>query len=239
MPATNETIDAVEKATKDYKYGFVTEIEMELAPKGLNEDIIKFISSKNEEPAWLLEWRLDSYKKWLKMNTNNPKWANIHHPVIDFEDSYYYAAPKKESDKPGSLDEIDPEILRTYEKLGIPLKEQEVLAGIAGAGNVAVDAVFDSVSVATTFKEKLSELGIIFCPISEAVKKHPDLIKKYLGSVVPKNDNFYSALNSAVFSDGSFVYIPEGVKCPMDLSTYFRINAADTCLLYTSDAADE
>ena len=228
MPATNETIDAVEKATKDYKYGFVTEIEMELAPKGLNEDIVKFISGKNEEPAWLLEWRLDSYKKWLKMGANNPKWANIHHPVIDFEDSYYYAAPKKESDKPASLDEIDPEILRTYEKLGIPLKEQEVLAGIAGAGNVAVDAVFDSVSVATTFKEKLSELGIIFCPISEAVKKHPDLIKKYLGSVVPKNDNFYSALNSAVFSDGSFVYIPEDVKCPMDLSTYFRINAADT-----------
>ena len=228
MTVDIQTIDAVEKATKEYKYGFVTDIEMELAPKGLNKDIVRFISSKNEEPTWLLDWRLDSYEKWLKMSSKNPKWANIHHPPINFEDAYYYAAPKKESDKPGSLDEIDPAILRTYEKLGIPLKEQEFLAGIAGSGKVAVDAVFDSVSVATTFKSKLFELGIIFCPISEAVKEHPDLVKKYIGSVVPKNDNFYAALNSAVFSDGSFVYIPEGVKCPMDLSTYFRINAADT-----------
>ena len=228
MAANTETISAVEKATKDYKYGFVTDIETEFAPKGLNEDIVKFISKKNDEPLWLLEWRLDAYRKWLKMNTEEPKWANIHFPKIDFQDAYYYAAPKSDADKPKSLDEIDPEILSTYNKLGIPIKEQEMLAGIVGSGNVAVDAVFDSVSVATTFKSKLSELGIIFCPISEAVKKHPDLVKKYLGSVVPQTDNFYAALNSAVYSDGSFVYIPEGVRCPMDLSTYFRINAAET-----------
>ena len=228
MGINKETIEAVDKATKEYKYGFVTDIEMELAPKGLNKEIVKYISNKNNEPDWLLDWRLDAFEKWLKMSSNNPEWANIYHDPINFEDAYYYAAPKKESDKPKSLDEIDPEILKTYEKLGIPIKEQEVLAGIAGAGNVAVDAVFDSVSVATTFKSKLAELGIIFCPISEAVEKYPNLVKKYIGSVVPKSDNFYSALNSAVFSDGSFVYIPKGVKCPMDLSTYFRINAAET-----------
>ena len=228
MGINKETIEAVDKATKEYKYGFVTDIEMELAPKGLNKEIVKYISNKNNEPDWLLDWRLDAFEKWLKMGSNNPEWANIYHDPINFEDAYYYAAPKKESDKPKSLDEIDPEILKTYEKLGIPIKEQEVLAGIAGAGNVAVDAVFDSVSVATTFKSKLAELGIIFCPISEAVEKYPNLVKKYIGSVVPKSDNFYSALNSAVFSDGSFVYIPKGVKCPMDLSTYFRINAAET-----------
>ena len=174
MAANTETISAVEKATKDYKYGFVTDIETEFAPKGLSEDIVKFISKKNDEPLWLLEWRLDAYRKWLKMNTEEPKWANIHFPKIDFQDAYYYAAPKSDADKPKSLDEIDPEILSTYNKLGIPIKEQEMLAGIVGSGNVAVDAVFDSVAVATTFKSKLSELGIIFCPISEAVKKHPD-----------------------------------------------------------------
>ncbi len=228
MAVDNKTIETVEKATKDYKYGFVTEVETEFAPKGLNEDIVKFISSKNDEPEWLLEWRLDSYKKWLNMKSDNPKWANIHFPEIDFQDAYYYAAPKTDADKPKSLDEIDPEILATYNKLGIPLKEQEMLAGIAGSENIAVDAVFDSVSVATTFKSKLAELGIVFCPISEAIKTHPDLIKKYMGSVVPQTDNFYAALNSAVYSDGSFVYIPPGVRCPMDLSTYFRINAADT-----------
>ena len=228
MAVDNKTIETVEKATKDYKYGFVTEVETEFAPKGLNEDIVKFISNKNDEPEWLLEWRLDSYKKWLNMKNDNPKWANIHFPEIDFQDAYYYAAPKTDADKPKSLDEIDPEILATYNKLGIPLKEQEMLAGIAGSENIAVDAVFDSVSVATTFKSKLAELGIVFCPISEAIKTHPDLIKKYMGSVVPQTDNFYAALNSAVYSDGSFVYIPPGVRCPMDLSTYFRINAADT-----------
>tara|TARA_B100000686_G_scaffold54455_1_gene58658 strand:+ start:5511 stop:6989 length:1479 start_codon:yes stop_codon:yes gene_type:complete len=228
MAVDNKTIETVERATKDYKYGFVTEVETEFAPKGLNEEIVKFISRKNDEPKWLLEWRLDSYKKWLNMGNDNPKWANIHFPEIDFQDAYYYAAPKSDSDKPKSLEEIDPEILATYNKLGIPLKEQEMLAGIAGSENIAVDAVFDSVSVATTFKSKLSELGIIFCPISEAVKTHPELVKKYLGSVVPQTDNFYAALNSAVYSDGSFVYIPPGVRCPMDLSTYFRINAADT-----------
>ena len=228
MAVDNKTIETVEKATKDYKYGFVTEVETEFAPKGLNEDIVKFISNKNDEPEWLLEWRLDSYKKWLNMKSDNPKWANIHFPEIDFQGAYYYAAPKTDADKPKSLDEIDPEILATYNKLGIPLKEQEMLAGIAGSENIAVDAVFDSVSVATTFKSKLAELGIVFCPISEAIKTHPDLIKKYMGSVVPQTDNFYAALNSAVYSDGSFVYIPPGVRCPMDLSTYFRINAADT-----------
>jgi Fe-S cluster assembly protein SufB len=228
MAIDTEPINAVEKATKDYKYGFVTDIETEFAPKGLSEDIVRYISSKNDEPEWLLEWRLQAYSKWLKMTKEEPKWANIHFPEIDFQDAYYYAAPKTDAEKPKSLDEIDPEILSTYNKLGIPIREQEMLAGIVGSGNVAVDAVFDSVSVATTFKSKLSELGIIFCPISEAVKKHPDLVKKYLGSVVPQTDNFYAALNSAVYSDGSFVYIPQGVRCPMDLSTYFRINAAET-----------
>ena len=194
MAVDNKTIETVEKATKDYKYGFVTEVETEFAPKGLNEDIVKFISDKNDEPEWLLEWRLDSYKKWLNMKNDNPKWANIHFPEIDFQDAYYYAAPKTDADKPKSLDEIDPEILETYNKLGIPLKEQEMLAGIAGSENIAVDAVFDSVSVATTFKSKLAELGIVFCPISEAIKTHPDLIKKYMGSVVPQTDNFYAAL---------------------------------------------
>jgi len=228
MPIDNKTIETIDQVTKEYKYGFVTDIETEFAPKGLNEKIVNFISKKNDEPEWLLKWRLDAYKKWLKMSNNDHKWANLSFSKIDFQDAYYYAAPKLDSEKPKSLDEIDPEIIETYNKLGIPLKEQEILAGIAGKENIAVDAVFDSVSVATTFKSKLSELGIIFCPISEAVKEHPKLVQKYLGSVVPKMDNFYAALNSAVYSDGSFVYIPEGVKCPMDLSTYFRINAADT-----------
>ena len=206
-------------ATKEYKYGFVTEIEQETVPRGLNEDVIRLISSKKNEPEWLLEWRLKAYKHWLTMK--EPTWANIHYGPIDYQAIYYYAAPKVAA-KPKSLAEVDPEILRTYEKLGIPLKEQEQLAG------VAVDAVFDSVSVGTTFKKKLAELGIIFCSFSEAVQEHPDLVKKWLGSVVPYTDNFFATLNSAVFSDGSFAYIPKGVRCPMELSTYFRINAKET-----------
>lgn len=215
------TIDTVRSVTDGpYKYGFVTDIEMETAPKGLNEDIIRFISAKKEEPEWLLAWRLKAYRHWLTMP--EPKWAKITHPPIDYQDSYYYAAPKSHADKPKSLDEVDPELLRTYEKLGIPLKEQEFLAG------VAVDAIFDSVSVATTFKHKLEEVGIIFCSMSEAVQRCPELVQKYLGSVVPYNDNKHATLNSAVFTDGSFVYIPKGVRCPMELSTYFRINAENT-----------
>ncbi|MCS6952437.1 MAG: Fe-S cluster assembly protein SufB [Bryobacterales bacterium] len=208
-----------ELALREYKYGFVTEIEEETVPPGLNEDIIRTISAKKNEPEWLLEWRLRAYRHWLTME--EPKWANVHYPPIDYQAIRYYAAPKR-ARRPKSLDEVDPEILRTYERLGIPLREQELLAG------VAVDAVFDSVSVATTFKEKLAELGIIFCSFSEAVQEHPELVRKYLGSVVPYTDNFFATLNSAVFSDGSFCYVPKGVRCPMELSTYFRINARDT-----------
>lgn len=204
----------------EYSAGFITDVESETLPPGLNEDVIRFISDKKGEPDWVLEWRLAAYKKWLEMKT--PAWAHIHHPPIDFNEVSYYSAPRSMADKPKSLDEVDPELLRTYEKLGIPLHEQEMLAG------VAVDVVFDSVSVGTTFREKLKESGVIFCPISEAVHEYPELIKKYLGSVVPQGDNYYAALNSAVFSDGSFVYIPKGVRCPMELSTYFRINEAKT-----------
>ena len=219
MVATTETINQVKSTTDKYKYGFSTEIEVDKAPKGLNEDIIRFISQKKDEPKWMLDWRLEAFKKWKRME--KPNWAKVSFPDIDFQDIYYYAAPKAKK-KLNSLDEVDPELLKTYEKLGIPLNEQKMLAG------VAVDAVFDSVSVATTFREKLSEVGVIFCPISEAIKNHPDLVKKYIGSVVPVTDNYYTALNSAVFTDGSFVYIPKGVKCPMELSTYFRINEKNT-----------
>jgi len=212
-------------ASSEYKYGFVTDIEADSAPPGLNEGIIRFISAKKKEPDWLLEWRLKAYRHWLTMT--EPTWANISYPQIDYQKIVYYSAPKRDEDRPQSLDEIDPKIRETYEKLGIPLAEQEILAGVAGRP-VAVDAVFDSVSVGTTFKAKLAELGIIFCSMSEAVKDHPDLVRKYLGSVVPYSDNFFATLNSAVFTDGSFVYIPPGVQCPMDLSTYFRINAAST-----------
>jgi Fe-S cluster assembly protein SufB len=201
----------------------VTDIEAETVPPGLNEDIIRLISAKKHEPDWLLEWRLKAYRYWAKLEASEaePKWANVHYPPIDYQSIRYYSAPKM-GDRPKSLDEVDPKLLETYEKLGIPLHEQKMLAG------VAVDAVFDSVSVATTFKEKLAELGIIFCSFSEAVEQHPELVRKYLGSVVPYNDNFFAALNSAVFSDGSFCYVPKGVRCPMELSTYFRINAAQT-----------
>ena len=219
MVATTETINQVKSTTDKYKYGFSTKIEVDKAPKGLNEDIIRFISQKKDEPKWMLDWRLEAFKKWKSME--KPNWAKVSFPDIDFQDIYYYAAPKVKK-KLNSLDEVDPELLKTYEKLGIPLNEQKMLAG------VAVDAVFDSVSVATTFREKLSEVGVIFCPISEAIKNHPDLVKKYIGSVVPVTDNYYTALNSAVFTDGSFVYIPKGVKCPMELSTYFRINEKNT-----------
>ncbi len=222
MSAAAETAAAVRSiAGGDYKYGFVSDIESDLAPVGLNEDTVRFISAKKNEPAWLLEWRLKAFRAWLAMGAHEPTWAKVSHPPIDYQAIHYYAAPKAK-DGPKSLDEVDPELLRTYEKLGIPLKERGILAG------VAVDAVFDSVSVATTFKEKLGELGIIFCPISEAVQKHSDLVRKYLGSVVPITDNFFATLNSAVFTDGSFVYVPAGVRCPMELSTYFRINEAKT-----------
>ncbi len=221
MAATKETVRQVgDSAGEKYKYGFVTDIETEDFPKGLNEDIIALISARKEEPDWLLEWRLKAYRRWVSME--EPHWAKVSYPPIDFQDLYYYSAPKQKKDGPKSLDEVDPELLRTYEKLGIPLAEQEYLAG------VAVDAVFDSVSVATTYKKKLEEVGVIFCPISEAVKNHPELVRKYMGSVVPTGDNFYAALNSAVFTDGSFVYVPPGVRCPMELSTYFRINAQNT-----------
>ena len=222
MPAINETVDQV-KSVEKYKYGFVTDIDSEFAPKGLSEDIVRFISAKKEEPAWLLEWRIKAYRHWLTMD--EPDWAKIGYPPIDYNDAYYYSAPKSGDEGPESLDEVDPELLATYEKLGIPLHEQEVLAGVK---NVAIDAVFDSVSVATTFKETLAEHGVIFGPMSEAVKNHPELVQKYMGSVVPTADNYFAALNSAVFTDGSFVFIPKGVRCPMELSTYFRINAANT-----------
>ncbi len=225
MPAVQETIDRVRSIDLDqYKYGFETTIEMEKSEKGISEDVVRFISAKKNEPEWLLEWRLDAYRRWLTMQ--EPEWARVSYDKVDYNDIYYYAAPKRKG--PESLDEIDPEILKTYEKLGIPLREVEMLEGIAPERRVAVDAVFDSVSVATTFKKELSKAGVIFMPISEAVKEYPDLVKKYLGSVVPVTDNFFATLNSAVFSDGSFVYIPPGVRCPMELSTYFRINERDT-----------
>ncbi len=205
---------------KDYAAGFVTDIESETLPPGLNEDVVRFISQKKGEPEWMLEWRLKAYRSWKEMQ--EPEWAHVEYPEIDFNAISYYSAPKSMADKPKSLDEVDPELIDTYNKLGIPLHEQEMLAG------VAVDAVFDSVSVATTFRQKLKDAGVIFCPISEAVHEYPDLVKKYLGSVVPQKDNFYAALNCAVFSDGSFVYIPKGVRCPMELSTYFRINESNT-----------
>lgn len=222
MAANAQTIETVEGLAGEYKYGFVTDIESELLPKGLSEDTVRFISAKKGEPQWMLDWRLRAYKAWLRMakEKGEPTWAKVSYPEIDFQDIHYYSAPKKKTLK--SLDEVDPELLATYEKLGIPLKEREILAG------VAVDAVFDSVSVATTFKGKLKDLGIIFCSMSEAVREHPELVQKYLGSVVPVTDNFYATLNSAVFSDGSFVYVPPGVRCPMELSTYFRINEAKT-----------
>jgi Fe-S cluster assembly protein SufB len=220
MAATIETIETLEEATGKYKYGFVTDIESDKAPKGLNEDIIRFISAKKEEPEWMLEWRLKAYAVWQKMES--PDWAKLDIPPIDYQDAYYYAAPKT-SDGPASLDEVDPELLKTYEKLGIPISEQKLLAGV-----VAVDAVFDSVSVATTFRKELAKAGVIFCPISEAIREYPELIKRYMGSVVPVADNYFSALNAAVFTDGSFVYIPKGVRCPMELSTYFRINEQNT-----------
>ncbi len=230
MAAVTETLDAVQALTQSgYKWGFETTIEMDLAPKGLNEDIIRLISSRKEEPAWMLEWRLKAYAAWLKMT--EPHWARVDHPPIDYQDLHYYAAPKKKAG-PRSLDEVDPELLKMYEKLGIPLKERALLAGVDPDSventQVAVDAVFDSVSVATTFQSTLRKAGVIFCPISEAVREHPDLVRQYLGTVVPTGDNFFAALNSAVFTDGSFVYIPKGVRCPMELSTYFRINARNT-----------
>src|SRR5262245_25429170 len=246
MPAVQETVDQVRRIDVDqYKYGFETLIESEKAPKGLSEDIVRFISAKKNEPEWMLNWRLDAYRRWLTMR--EPKWARVNYGPIDYQNLYYYAAPKRDPLK--SLDEVDPEILKTYEKLGIPLREQEILAGVQrqdgngadaddeadgegrggnGYSRVAVDAVFDSVSVATTFKEELKKAGVIFMPISEAIREYPELVKKYLGSVVPITDNFFATLNSAVFSDGSFVYVPEGVRCPMELSTYFRINERNT-----------
>ena len=225
MAANAEAKEQVAKATSEYKYGFMSDIESEFAPKGLSEDIVRFISAKKNDPDWLLEWRLKAFRGWQEMV--DPTWAKIRYPEIDFQDAYYYAAPKK-MNGPKSLDEVDPEILRTYEKLGIPIREQEVLAGIEGAPKVAVDAVFDSVSVATTFKKELKRAGVLFMSISEAVQEHPDLVRKYLGSVVPARDNFFAALNAAVFSDGTFVYVPKNTRCPMELSTYFRINAANT-----------
>jgi len=232
MAAVAETLDIVQSLTQSgYKWGFSTDIEMDMAPKGLNEDIIRLISARKDEPAWLLEWRLKAYTHWLTME--EPNWAGVTHAPIDYQDLHYYAAPKKKAG-PKSLDEVDPELLAMYEKLGIPLKERAILAGVElpegelPERQVAVDAVFDSVSVATTFKAALTKAGVIFCPISEAVREHPELVKQYLGSVVPAGDNYFAALNSAVFTDGSFVFIPKGVRCPMELSTYFRINAQNT-----------
>ncbi|MEQ8510686.1 MAG: Fe-S cluster assembly protein SufB [Rhodospirillaceae bacterium] len=220
MVATKQTVDAV-RDVETYKHGWSTDIESDMAPKGLSEDIVRFISAKKEEPEWMLEARLKAYRYWLTIQDEEPTWAKVSYPKIDYQDAYYYAAPKLE-DGPKSLDEVDPKLLETYEKLGIPLREQEMLAG------VAVDAVFDSVSVATTYKKKLNELGVIFCSMSEAIKNHPELVQKYLGSVVPYSDNFFATLNCAVFTDGSFVYIPKGLRCPMELSTYFRINEKNT-----------
>src|SRR6185437_7252652 len=243
MPAVQETVEQVRRIDVDqYKYGFETLIESEKAPKGLSEDIVRFISAKKNEPEWMLAWRLDAYRRWQTMR--EPQWAKVEYGPIDYQAIHYYAAPKRK-EGPKSLDEIDPEILRTYEKLGIPLREREALLGIQkpaneageegergeggnGYGRVAVDAVFDSVSVATTFKAELAKAGVLFMPISEAVHEHPELVKKFLGTVVPVSDNFFATLNSAVFSDGSFVYVPPGVRCPMELSTYFRINERNT-----------
>jgi Fe-S cluster assembly protein SufB len=225
MPAVQETVERVRAIDVDqYKYGFETEVEMELAPKGHSEDIVRFISAKKGEPQWMTDWRLDAYRRWLTME--EPTWARVEYDRIDYQDMYYYAAPKK-NQAPKSLDEVDPAILKTYEKLGIPLREVEILEGVQ-TSRVAVDAVFDSVSVATTFKEELSKAGVIFMPISEALREHPDLVRKYLGTVVPVTDNYFATLNSAMFSDGSFVYVPPGVRCPMELSTYFRINEKNT-----------
>src|SRR6476661_2179972 len=226
--AMNEAVKNQElrdKIAQDYEWGFSSDIEQEFAPKGLSEDTVRFISAKKNEPAWMLEWRLKAYRAWLTME--EVTWAKLDIPPIDFQDAYYYAEPKAKP-KLGSLDEVDPEILRVYEKLGIPIEEQKVLAGVEGARKVAVDAVFDSVSVATTFRAELLRAGVIFLSISEAIREYPDLVRKYLGSVVPQRDNYFACLNSAVFSDGTFVYIPEGVRCPMELSTYFRINAENT-----------
>jgi len=219
-----EAFEAAKKA-ETYEFGWSSDIEQDFAPKGLNEDTVRFISGKKNEPEWMLEWRLKAFRHWLKMET--PDWAKLKIPAIDYQDAYYYAEPKAK-EKLGSLDEVDPEILRVYEKLGIPIEEQKVLAGVEGARKVAVDAVFDSVSVATTFREELSKAGVIFLSISEAIREHPELVKKWLAKIVPVHDNYFAALNSAVFSDGTFVYIPEGVRCPMELSTYFRINAENT-----------
>ena len=225
MAAVKETIDQVRQIDVDqYKYGFETKIESVKAPKGLDESTVRYISAQKNEPAWLLQWRLEAFQRWQAMT--EPTWAKVHYPKIDFQNQYYYSAPKSTAG-PSSLSEVDPELLETYKKLGIPLKEQELLAGVQSS-RVAVDAVFDSVSVVTTFKEELKKAGVIFCSFSEAVREHPELVKKYLGSVVPQSDNYYAALNAAVFSDGSFVYIPEGVRCPMELSTYFRINEKNT-----------
>ena len=229
MAAVQETVEQVRRIDVDqYKYGFETAVESEKAPKGLDDDTVRFISAKKNEPSWMLDWRLAAYRQWLTMR--EPNWAKVRYPKIDYQDLYYYAAPKKQAG-PKSLDEVDPEILKTYEKLGIPLHEREILAGVErpeGSSRVAVDAVFNSVSVATTFKEELKKAGVIFMPISEALREHPDLVRKYLGTVVPVSDNFFATLNSAVFSDGSFVYVPAGVRCPMELSTYFRINEKNT-----------
>jgi Fe-S cluster assembly protein SufB len=224
MSVARQTVDHV-RELETYKHGFVSTIEQDFAPKGLSEDIVRFISAKKDEPEWMLEWRLEAYRRWLELE--EPTWAKVHFPRIDYQDSYYYAAPR-EKPKLGSLDEVDPELLAVYAKLGIPLKEQEVLAGVVGSPKYAVDAVFDSVSVVTTFKKELAKVGVIFCSMSEAIREHPELVRQYLGSVVPTSDNYYACLNSAVFSDGSFVYIPPGVRCPMELSTYFRINAGET-----------
>ena len=227
-----ETVETVQNMGA-YKYGWNTDIEMDYAPLGVNEDIVRLISAKNEEPDWMTEWRLQAFRRWQEME--EPRWAMLNYPEIDYQSQYYYARPKSMDQKPKSLDEVDPKLLATYEKLGIPLKEQMILAGVEGADEVpadarkvAVDAVFDSVSVGTTFKAELAKAGVIFCSISEAIREHPELVKKYLGSVVPQSDNFFATLNSAVFSDGSFVYIPPNTRCPMELSTYFRINAENT-----------
>jgi Fe-S cluster assembly protein SufB len=219
MPETSAQL-IEEVAAREYEWGFVTDVEQDYLPPGLDEDVVRAISAKKREPEWMTEWRLKAFRHWQKMS--EPTWANVKYTPIDYQAISYYAAPKRDEDRPESLDEVDPEILKTYERLGIPLQEQQMLAG------VAVDAVFDSVSVATTFKAKLGEMGVIFCSMSEAIREHPELVKKYLGSVVPPGDNFFAALNAAVFSDGSFVYVPKGVRCPMELSTYFRINAMNT-----------
>jgi Fe-S cluster assembly protein SufB len=230
-----ETVNTVKSVGEQYKYGFVTDIAMEFAPKGISEEIVRLISNKNNEPSWMTDWRLNAYRRWVKLA--EPDWAMINHPPIDYQDLYYYAKPQSMTTKPKSLDEVDPKLLETYEKLGIPLQEQMKLAGVESDeipgkstlnSKVAVDAVFDSVSVGTTFRKELAEAGVIFCSISEAILDYPELVKKYLGSVVPTSDNYFATLNSAVFSAGSFVYIPKGVKCPMELSTYFRINAENT-----------